>query len=71
MKHLLRSPSSDQSASQALQTPAPCQTATISSSTSVTRAVIMTTPEFKLRQTRKSAEMTVIAIQPAKKPARK
>lgn len=30
-------------------------------------AIIMTTPKFKLKQTRKRAEMAIIAIQPVKK----
>ncbi|MGJ8531526.1 MAG: hypothetical protein ACSHYC_05035 [Alphaproteobacteria bacterium] len=51
--------------------PVPCASNGMDQCDEVHTAVIMTTPKFKLKQTRKSAEMAVIAIQPAKKPARK
>lgn len=48
----------------------PCASNGMDQCDEVHSAIIMTTPKFKLNQTRKRAEAAIIAIQPAK-PARK
>lgn len=46
--------------------PVPCAENGMDQCDEIHTAIIMTTPKFKLNQTRKRAEMAIIAIQPVK-----